>query len=130
MEAILLAASQWMEGKSSSPAPVGSAEQLNLVLQRFFDARGIMTTEKAAAICGLNRNVFSLMFRRLMGISFVDFALRYRLGSAAFSLRRSDESIKSIAIIWGFADTSHFDRLFAKYYGCLPHEYRQKKMQN
>lgn len=127
MEAILLATSRWTEEKTSSPAQAGSGEQLNLVLRRFFDDRGLMTTEKAAGICGLNRNAFSQMFRRLMGLPFADFTLRYRLSSAASRLRQSGESVKSIALLWGFADTSHFDRLFAGYYGCTPGEYREKK---
>jgi len=126
MEAILLATDQWSEAKLSTAVPVRSAARLNQVLHRFFDKRGLMSNEEAAEICGLNRNVFSMMFNRLMGLPFADFALRYRISSAASSLRQSGESVKSIAFLWGFADTSHFDRLFAKYYACTPVEYRQK----
>ncbi|MBU0714999.1 MAG: AraC family transcriptional regulator [Verrucomicrobia bacterium] len=130
MEAILLATDRWSGAKLSTAASVGSAARLNQVLQRFFDKRGLMSNEEAAGICGLNRNAFSLMFRRLMGLPFADFALRYRLDAAASGLRQTGESVKSIALFWGFADTSHFDRLFARHYGCTPYEYRQKKMQN
>ena len=133
MEAILLATDHWSGRQSSAPVPVGSlaepgqaAARLNQVLQSFFDKRGLMTTAEAAGICGLNRNAFSLMFCRLMGLPFADFALRYRVSSAASALRQSGDSVKSIALLWGFADTSHFDRLFAKYYACTPVEYRQK----
>lgn len=137
MEAILLATEQWSEEKLSSPAPVGSlaelgqaAGHLNRVLCQFFDNRGKMTTGEAAKICGLNRNAFGRMFHGLMGLPFADFVLRYRLDAAASSLHQTDESVKSIALYWGFADTSHFDRLFARYYGCTPHEYRQKNSAN
>lgn len=126
MEAILLATNQWSE-KQLNPAPAGSAARLNQVLRRFFDKRGLMTTREAAEICGLNSNAFSMMFRSLMGLPFAGFALRYRLSSAASALRQTEESVKNIALLWGFADTSHFDRLFARYYGCAPGEYRQKK---
>lgn len=137
MEAILLATEQWLEKKqllSAAPGDASRAEfphasaRLNQVLNLFFDKRGQMTTTAAAKICGLNRNAFSKMFRGLMGLPFADFALRYRLSSAASALRGSDESVKCIALFWGFADTSHFDRMFAKYYACTPVEYRQKKM--
>lgn len=125
MEAILLMAHDYkMRDKVKLPA--GSAEPLNQVLKRFFERRGLMTTADAAKMCGMRRNTFSVMFRRLMGLPFADFALRYRLNSSASSLRRTDDSIKSIALFWGFVDTSHFDRLFAKFYGCTPHEYREK----
>ncbi|MDO9542628.1 MAG: AraC family transcriptional regulator [Kiritimatiellia bacterium] len=142
MEAILLATEQWSEKQFLNPAPVGSlaelpgrrsgtggqaAARLNQVLKQFFDKHGMLTTGEAAGICGLNRNAFSLMFCRLMGLPFADFALRYRLNAAASGLRQTKESVKSIALFWGFADTSHFDRMFAKHYGCTPIEYRQKK---
>ncbi|MFH1476015.1 MAG: AraC family transcriptional regulator [Verrucomicrobiota bacterium] len=130
MEAILLATDRWSEVKLSAMAPIGSAARLNQVLQSFFDKRGLMSNDEAARICGLNRNAFSLMFRRLMGLPFADFALRYRLDAAASGLRHTGESVKSIALFWGFTDTSHFDRLFAAHYGCTPRKYRQKKMQN
>lgn len=126
MEAILLATERWSEAKLSTVAPVRSAARLNQVLQCFFDKRGLMSNEEAAGICGLNRNAFSMMFRSLMGLPFSDFALRYRISSAASSLRQSGDSVKSIALLWGFADTSHFDRLFTRYYACTPVKYRQK----
>lgn len=125
MEAILLMAHKY-KTRDKVKLPAGSAEPLNQVLESFFEERGLITTADAARMCGINRNKFSLMFRRLMGLSFVDFALRYRLNSAASSLRRTTDSIKNIALSWGFADTSHFDRLFARFYGYTPHKYRQK----
>lgn len=126
MQAILLATEKWAEPELSNPTPAGFGERLNQVLKQFFDERKRMTVEKAAGICSMNRKAFSRMFGRLMGLSFADFALRYRLSSAASGLCRTDESVKSISLRWGFADTSHFDRMFVKYYGCTPHEYRQK----
>jgi len=126
MEAILLTMEQWSEAELSSQMPVGFGERLNQVLKHFFDKRGRMTTEEAAQVCGLNRKAFSRLFGRLMGLPFADFALRYRINSAASGLRQSGETIKNISLQWGFADTSHFDRMFLKYYGCTPHEYRQK----
>jgi len=126
MEAILLAARKSPGTRARTKMPSDGAESLNQLLKHFFKERGLITTANAARMCGINRNKFSLMFRRLMGLPFADFALRYRLNSAASSLRRTTDPIKNIALSWGFADTSHFDRLFARFYGCTPHKYRQK----
>lgn len=126
METILLATEGWPEEACSTPMRVGSAARLNRVLHQIFDNRGKMTTLDAARICGLNRNAFSKLFRGLMGLPFADFVLRYRLDAAATGLRQTDAPVKSIALQWGFADTSHFDRLFARYYGSTPHAYRSK----
>jgi len=127
MEAILLSARK-SKTRENLKLPSGSAESLNQILKCFFEKRGLMTTAGAARMCGMGRNTFGMMFRRLMGLSFADFGLRYRLNSAASCLRWTNDSIKNIAFSWGFADTSHFDRLFAKFYGCPPHEYRHRKI--
>lgn len=125
MEAILLI-THACKTRDKVNLSAGSVEPLNQVLKSCFEEHGLITTADAARMCGMNRNKFSQMFCRLMGLSFVDFALRYRLNSAASALRHTNDSIKNIALSWGFADTSHFDRLFARFYGCTPHEYRQK----
>lgn len=126
MEAILLATDRWAEKDRAINRNVGSSGQLNMVLSRFFERREKMTTSEAAGICGMNRDAFSRMFYDLMGLSFADFDLRYRLDAAASALRQTDEPIKSIAFRWNFSDASHFDRLFTRHYGCTPFEYRRK----
>jgi len=125
MESILLITQQWTGKGVETPVRNASACRLNQVLNQFFDNCGQMTTAKAAMTCGMNRNTFSLMFHRFMGLSFPDFALRYRLQAAATCLRQSDKPIKSISTNWGFSDTSHFDRMFHRHYGCTPKQYRQ-----
>jgi len=127
MEAILLTEKGILESETQDLTPVGSIERLNKVLICFMDSHGMMTTKTAAGLCGMNRNAFSLMFRHLMGLSFADFALRYRLDTAASCLRLTGEAVKNISHNCGFFDTSHFDRLFEKYYGCTPREYRLRK---
>ncbi|MFA5344236.1 MAG: AraC family transcriptional regulator [Kiritimatiellia bacterium] len=127
MEAILLATEGWAGAKLSNPAQIESVGRLNQLLQQFFDKHGRMTTLEASQTCGLSRNAFGKMFHGLMGLAFADFVMRYRLDAAASCLRQTGESVKNIALEWGFTDTSHFDRLFVKYYACTPREYRQKR---
>jgi AraC-like DNA-binding protein len=79
---------------------------------------------EAARACGLGRERFTLEFRKLMGISFAQFALRQRLGGAATDLAGSDEPVKAVARHWGFSDESHMHKLFVRHYRCTPKEYR------
>jgi AraC-like DNA-binding protein len=101
-----------------------SFAKINTVLQLVFENYSLITTWQAAQVCGMNRNSFASMFSEIMGISFSEFNLRYRIDGAAQQLNNSDNPVKTIAAKWGFTDTSHLHRCFKKYYGCSPSEYR------
>lgn len=75
---------------------------------------------------GLSRNGFSLLFKRLMGIRFSEFSLRYRLDKTASLILQSQEPLKSIASQYGFHDLSNFSHQFKRYYACSPKDYRMR----
>jgi AraC family transcriptional regulator len=54
------------------------------------------------------------------------FVLRTRLHDAAVGLRRSDESISTIAFGCGFNDLSTFNRRFRRFMGVSPTAYRKR----
>jgi AraC-like DNA-binding protein len=99
-------------------------ERLTAAVHLVFETPRYLTTTTAAKACGLSRNRFHDLFVQQMGISFSDFALRYRLSNAARELRQSRAVVKDIAGRWGFADVSHFHRLFTEIYRCSPKTYR------
>ncbi len=99
--------------------------KLNRAVQLVFGSRTFISTDGAAKACGLNRNIFSLLFKKWMGIRFADFALRFRLKQAAGQLLGGNDPLKAVAHCWGFTDTSHFNRCFNRYYGCAPSKYRR-----
>ena len=99
---------------------------LNRTVQQVFNKHVFVSTSQAAKECGLNRNVFSQLFKKWMGIKFADFALRFRLKQAAGRLLSGNDPMKSIARQWGFVDTSHFNRVFWKHYGCSPSVFRRR----
>jgi len=101
--------------------PIGTAIQL------VFETPGFVSTSRAARACGLGRNALSRLFVDYMGISFAEFAVRYRVRAAASQLRDTADPVKAIASTWGFTDASHFYRRFVKYYGCSPTEYRRHR---
>lgn len=100
--------------------------RLNRAVQLVFESRAFVSTGQAAAACGLNRNIFSRLFKKWMGIRFADFALRFRIKLAASHLLQENEIAKNIADQLGFVDASHLNRLFWKYYGCSPSEFRRR----
>jgi len=80
---------------------------------------------EAADVCGMSRALFCPIFKRSMGVTFAQFALRARLAWVLSRLLSSDEPIASIAAAAGFTDESHLHRTFVKHYGCTPGFYRR-----
>jgi AraC-like DNA-binding protein len=83
---------------------------------------------EAATACSLSVCRFWHVFREAMGLSFGAFALRARLARAAQQLLYTRASVREIAEEAGFADASHFHRLFVRHYGCTPGEYRSRAL--
>ena len=79
---------------------------------------------EAAATCQLSVTRFRLLFRRTMGVSFGQFALRNRLAHAAHLLLSTRLSVEAVAKEVGFVDGSHLQRTFRKHYGRTPRSRR------
>jgi AraC-like DNA-binding protein len=113
--------------QSSSEAPKEQMISIAPVIEMVFSNKRFITNEEAARVCGLSRDIFIRTFRKLMGVSFRQFAVRYRLSGAATLLRQGELPVKAIAQEWGFTDESHLHRHFIQHYGCPPLAYRQYK---
>ena len=53
--------------------------------------------------------------------------VRRRLGEAQMRLAATQDSIQAIAEAIGFEDASYFSRIFSKYIGMTPSEYRKSR---
>lgn len=82
--------------------------------------------EQMADMTHLSRATFMRLFKQLMNISPYAFILNLRLQKSAYLLKHSAQNILSIALSTGFSSDTNFSKAFKKYYGCLPHEYRQQ----
>ena len=69
----------------------------------------------------------SHMFREKTGYSVKQYILRRRLGEAQMRLAATQDSIQAIAEAIGFEDASYFSRIFSKYIGMTPSEYRKNR---
>lgn len=74
----------------------------------------------------LSRPYLSSKFRREMGQTLTDFILNEKTEEAKRLLRYSDKSAAAIAAYLGFSSHGHFCKVFKKYAGLTPNEYRQK----
>ena len=65
-------------------------------------------------------------FRRTLGISPMQYLIRYRLSKGALLLINTNKSISEISTRCGFDSPSNFSLMFKRMYQCSPREYRKK----
>lgn len=78
-----------------------------------------------AATAGLSAYHFSRKFKIEFGVSPHAFIVERRIERAKSLLRRKSLPLKAVAADCGFADQSHFNRIFRKVVGLTPDEYRK-----
>ena len=83
-------------------------------------------TEKMAQELFMSRPYLSTKFKEETGETLTDFILKEKTEEAKRLLRYSDKSSTAIGSYLGFSSPGHFSRVFKKYTGRTPSEYREK----
>jgi AraC family transcriptional regulator len=86
--------------------------------------RDVPLSELAEA-CGLSVSYFSRAFRQSLGMPPHRWLLEQRVGRAKELLEHTAESLSDVAMSCGFADQSHFTRVFSRLAGCSPGAWRR-----
>jgi AraC-like DNA-binding protein len=79
---------------------------------------------KVAKAANTSANYFSEKFKEAAGLNFVEYVARTRYEKAATLLREADLRVSEIAFATGFQSLSQFNRIFKKFSGKSPTEYR------
>ena len=74
----------------------------------------------------LSRPYLSTKFKQETGVTLTDFILNEKTEEAKRLLRYSDKTASAISAYLGFSSQGHFAKVFKKYAGCTPNEYREK----
>jgi len=74
---------------------------------------------------GLSKRQLERLFRKVVGKSIQEFSRDLRVYYGLWLLANSSKSITSVATESGFADPSHFNRLFRATFGCAPSSLRK-----
>ena len=85
-----------------------------------------ISAEKLAEELYLSRPYLSARFKAETGETRTDFILREKTEEAKRLLRYSDKSASAIGAYLGFSSHSHFIRVFKKYTGQTPNDYRSR----
>jgi YSIRK-targeted surface antigen transcriptional regulator len=85
-----------------------------------------ITVEEMAKALYMSRSYLSRRFKAETGEGLAEYILIEKTKEAKRLLRYSDKALTSIAGFLGFSSQSHFSRVFKKYAGLTPGEYRQR----
>ena len=85
-----------------------------------------ISTEALAQSMFMGRSYLSTKFHNETGIKLNDFILLQKTEEAKRLLRYTDRSAAAIGDYLAFSSPAHFSRVFKKYVGLTPNEYREK----
>lgn len=83
-----------------------------------------LTLEDVAAHVHLHPSYFSTLFKQMTGSSFKEYLNMVRIEESKRLLSNTDFSIIDIAVAVGFEDQSYFSKVFKKYTGLTPKQFR------
>ena len=83
-----------------------------------------LTLKETADYVKLNPSYFSALFKQCSGSTFKEFLNYTRIEESKKYLINTNYSIIDIAIATGFEDQSYFTKVFKKYTGMTPRQYR------
>jgi len=84
-----------------------------------------LSLSKVAKAVNIHPNYLSEKFRRITGMKFVEYVARTRFERACGLLHDGDVRISEIAFAVGFQSLSQFNRVFKKFSGKSPTQYRE-----
>ena len=85
-----------------------------------------ISVEDMAKELYISRPYLSLKFRQETGETLTDFILKEKTEEAKRLLRYTDKTSAAIGAYLGFSSQGYFSRVFKKYAGCTPGEWREK----
>jgi AraC family transcriptional regulator len=119
---LLAATTREVDGvRRSGPPPAWLRSAEELLRANVGDCVGLGEVASAIAV---HPAYLARVFKAHYGVSVGEYGRRLRLAWAATEIARGDTPLATVATRAGFADQSHFTRLFKRYVGTTPARYR------
>lgn len=84
-----------------------------------------LSLEEVAEYAGISPYYLSKLFKEAEGKNFVEYVTELRMEKAKELLKAGEGSIKEICVSVGYGDPNYFSRIFKRYMGQTPTEYRE-----
>lgn len=84
-----------------------------------------LTLEQVASAVFLNKNYLSTIFKKYVGMSFVDFVNEVKVDRAQILLQDPGLKVRDVAAILRYGDAGYFTRIFKQKTGMTPDQYKK-----
>ena len=85
-----------------------------------------ISLDEVSRMVDISPYYFSKLFKQEQGENFIEYLTRTRMQKARQLLKDQKYSIKEICAMCGYSDPNYFSRIFKKYEGVTPSEYRER----
>ena len=117
----------YITAPSGEYSPANRIGQIKSVLDHIETHYGDpLRLDTLAQVAGMNPKYFCRMFRSITNHSPMDYVNFYRIERAAYLLLATVLPVTTVGLECGFAETSYFTKVFRKYKGMSPREYRSQ----
>lgn len=79
---------------------------------------------------GISKNYFCSLFKQETGENFLNYVTRTKIKRAKYLLKEKNMRIYEVCNYLGYTDTTYFTKLFKKYNGMTPNEYKKTECEN
>lgn len=86
---------------------------------------GDLSLETMAKELGISPYYLSKLFKESEGVNYIDYVTKLRIDYAKDKLNSSDKSVKEVCYESGYSDPNYFSRIFKKWVGVTPTEFRE-----
>ncbi|WP_284644036.1 helix-turn-helix domain-containing protein [Paenibacillus silviterrae] len=86
-----------------------------------------ISTVDLAAHLYMSPSYFSRSFKRMTGYNFIDYLNVYKMKIASKLLENTEATVEAVAAQLGYSDRTYFSKVFKRYVGVTPREYRSKQ---
>jgi len=84
-----------------------------------------LNLESVSSHIGFNPAYFSFLFKKETGKNFMEYVMEVRIQYAKQFLIQTDDDLAEIAMKVGYMDLKYFSKLFKKFAGLNPSEFRK-----
>ncbi|MFD0712218.1 response regulator [Paenibacillus sp. GCM10027626] len=104
-----------------------SRDVLMMAAKDYIDKRlaDNLSVEEVADYLRISSGYFSLLFKQHFGMTYVEYLTKLRMETAKSLLVTSDRYIAQIGEMVGYVERRYFTKVFLKYTGMTPSEYRE-----
>lgn len=88
------------------------------------DLTADLSLKTQAQLLNVNASYLSTLFKKETGMTLTDYVNKKRMDNAVFLLNSTNMQIQNIAQYCGIPDVNYFTKIFKKYIGKTPREYR------